>query len=190
MAITLQHIATIHTGVFARPGQEGDIAYLQVRHFDEAGNRTSRLLTDLPGNPRTEKHLLQQGDVLFAAKGAKNFAACFEENGTKTVASTSFFVIRLQNGAVLPAYLAWFLNHPQTLARLKRQAKGSAMASIPKTALAELEIPVPARAVQERILKVAALRQRERQLQEQIQNLKEKKLQYLLHHIVINETEV
>ena len=40
-------------------------------------------------------HILRQGDVLFAAKGTKNFAALYESKYHTAVASTSFFVIRV-----------------------------------------------------------------------------------------------
>jgi hypothetical protein len=55
--------------------------------------------------------MLKDGDVLFAAKGTKNFAAVFENHNEPSVASTSFFVIRPTDKKVLPQYLAWFLNN-------------------------------------------------------------------------------
>jgi type I restriction-modification system DNA methylase subunit len=75
---TLKHITTIQTGVFAKPIQKGEIVYLQAKHFDENGELSEPLYPDLNAESKIHKHLLKKGDVLFAAKGTKNFAACYE----------------------------------------------------------------------------------------------------------------
>ncbi len=180
MKIALKHISTIQTGVFAKPSQKGEIVYLQARHFDENGELAETLYPDLNSDPKIDKHLLKKGDVLFAAKGLKNFAACYENNKVPAVASTSFFVIRLNNPKVLPGYLTWFLNHPNTQTLLKGQARGSSIASISKSVLAELEIPVPDVQKQELILRIFRLHNRKRNLKQQIENLRETEIQNLL----------
>jgi len=164
----LGNIATIQTGVFAKPRGEGDVVYLQAKHFDENGNLIAKLHPDLFYSYVSIKHLLLPGDVLFAAKGAKNFAAVYEIHNVPAVASTSFFVIRLQDETVLPEYLAWFMNHPDTQAFLKANAYGTAMASISKAFLMEMEIPIPSLQIQLKILKISDLRKREKYLIQQI----------------------
>lgn len=180
METTLKNITTIQTGVFAKPIQSGEIAYLQAKHFDENGKLKGILYPDLNADSRIEKHLLKEGDVLFAAKGTKNFAAWYENDTIPAVASTSFFVIRLHDGNVLPGYLTWFLNHPSTQTLLKGQARGSAIASISKAVLSELEIPIPNIQKQELILIIFKLRNKEKNLKQQIENLREKEIQHLL----------
>jgi restriction endonuclease S subunit len=124
--------------------------------------------------------LLKKGDVLFAAKGSKNFAAWYENDKMPAVASTSFFVIRLIDNNILPGYLTWFLNHPDTQTLLKGQARGSSIASISKAVLSELEIPIPSTQKQELILRIFKLRNRERNLKQQIETLREIEIQNLL----------
>ncbi len=182
----LKHITGIQTGVFAKPFQKGEIVYLQAKHFDVNGEISGTLYPDLDYSSKLEKHLLKKGDVLFAAKGSKNFAAWYEKDKIPAVASTSFFVIRINDKNVLPGYLTWFLNHPDIQAFLKRQAKGSSIASISKAVLSELEIPIPTIQKQELILKIFKLRNRERSLKQQIENLREKEIQNLLIN-TINE---
>ena len=74
METTLGHIATIQTGIFAKPVPKGEIIYLQAKHFDENGLVNTVLHPDLKKDTLTEKHFLRHGDILFAAKGTKNFA--------------------------------------------------------------------------------------------------------------------
>ncbi len=132
---------------------------------------------DLPKKGIAEKHLLKDGDVLFAAKGTKNFAVVFEHHNEPAVASTSFFVLRPSDKNVLPAYLAWYLNsHPiQTL--LKGRAIGSSIPSISKQVLEDLEIQVPGIETQKAILQITKLRNMEKALKQQIETLREKQIQ-------------
>ena len=126
MKTLAKDITNIQTGLFAKPAGIGELVYLQSKHFDENGQLHSVLHPDLLAEGIAEKHLLKDGDVLFAAKGTKNFAAVFENHNEPSVASTSFFVIRLSDNKVLPQFLAWFLNNHSTQTLLKGQAIGSA----------------------------------------------------------------
>lgn len=177
MKNTIKNITNIQTGLFAKPLGEGDVIYLQVKHFNELGHLQSTLHGDLLSHEISPKHLLKNGDVLFAAKGAKNFATVFENHNNPAVASTSFFVIRLNIQNVLPKYLAWFLNNHSTQTLLKAQAIGTAIPSISKQVLENLEITIPSIAKQEAILHIAKLRNQEKNLKHEIEMLREKQIQ-------------
>jgi restriction endonuclease S subunit len=163
--------------LFAKPFGTGEIVYLQARHFDQNGELLATLHPDLQAEEVAEKHLLQPGDVLFAAKGTKNFAAVYEQYNPQAVASTSFFVIKLFDRNVLPHYLAWFLNSPTAQTFLKGHAIGTSLPSISKTVLEHLEIPIPEKQTQLTILKIIEMRRRETTLKHQIETLREKLIQ-------------
>jgi restriction endonuclease S subunit len=173
----LKQIAFIQTGLFAKPIAKGDIVYLQAKHFDENGNLRSSFHPDLKSDHVTTKHLLKAGDVLFAAKGTKNFAAVFENLNEQAVASTSFFVIRLVDNNILPEFIVWYLNHPSAQKILKGQAIGTSIVSISKTVLEELEIPIPDIETQKAILRIAQLHKDEKKLKHKIETLREKQIQ-------------
>lgn len=180
MNVALKHIAFIQTGVFAKPIKEGQIVYLQSKHFDENGILRSSLYPDLKAEGISEKHLLQNGDIIFAAKGTKNFAALYESKNKPAVASTSFFVIRLNEDfqdKILPEYLTWYLNKVSSQNYLKSQAVGSSIVSISKTVLDELDLSIPDLNTQKLILKITYLRNSEKKLQQQIEMLREKQIQ-------------
>jgi len=167
----LKHIATIQTGVFAKPVAKGDIAYLQPKYFDEDGKLTTNLEPDLNSVGISEKHILKRGDVLFAAKGSKNFAARFDLKDMSAAASTSFFVIRIFDKNILPEYLTWYLNHPTTMKFVKSFARGTSIASISKEVLDGLEIIIPSKERQELIYKINDLRSKERQIRMKLLSL-------------------
>ncbi len=180
MKIALKHISTIQTGIFSNTTPEGEIVYLQSKHFNENGQLHSLLHPDLKADNITEKHLLRYGDVLFAAKGAKNFATWFESKNPPSVASTSFFVIRLQedfSNKILPEFLVWLINHPTAQKFLKGKAIGTSIVSISKSVLEELEISIPDVQTQKAILKISQLHNTEKSLKQQIETLREKQIQ-------------
>ncbi|HLG41298.1 MAG TPA: restriction endonuclease subunit S [Chitinophagaceae bacterium] len=177
MKTILGHIANIQTGIFAKTVSKGDIVYLQAKHFTENGQLHSSLHPDLQADNITDKHLLRHGDVLFAAKGTKNFAAWYEGKNQPAVASTSFFVIRLTEKNILPDFLAWFINHPATQKILKGKAIGTSIVSISKSVLEELEISIPDLQTQKAILQITQLRNTEKTLMRKIETLREKQIQ-------------
>lgn len=173
----IREISSIQTGYFGKPSGKGNVVYLQSKHFNESGQLQNILYPDLEADNISEKHLLKEGDVLFAAKGTKNFAAVFENHNEPAVASTSFFVIKLTDFRILPQYLTWFLNSYETQTLLKGQAIGTSIPSISKQVLENLEISVPNIAMQEAILQITKLRNREKALKQQIEMLREKQIQ-------------
>ncbi|MCO5231943.1 MAG: restriction endonuclease subunit S [Chitinophagales bacterium] len=177
MNTLIKDITNIQTGLFAKPAGFGELVYLQSKHFDEFGQLHSILHPDLPTEGISEKHLLKDGDVLFAAKGTKNFAAVFENHNEPSVASTSFFVIRPTDNKVLPQFLAWFLNSHTTQTLLKGQAIGTSIPSISKQVLENLEIPVPDIKTQMAIVEISKLRNKEKSLKQKIEALREKQIQ-------------
>jgi restriction endonuclease S subunit len=180
----IKDIGQIRTGLFARPSGEGEIAYLQAKHFDEHGQLISAPHPDILAEDITDKHLLQTGDILFAAKGTKNFAAVFEVQQIPAVASTSFFVISLKDKKILPEYLVWVLNSHPTQVQLKGQAIGTSIASISKAVLENLEITVPAIETQKAILQITKLRNKEKSLKQEIEMLREKQIQQQIINVI------
>lgn len=190
MKTLLKDISSIQTGLFAKTAAVGDIVYLQAKHFNEDGYLKYTLDPDLKATPANEKHLLQTSDILFAAKGNKNFASLYEIHNQPCIASTSFFVIRITNSVIIPEYLVWFLNHPETQKILKAKAIGTSMASISKSVLESLQIDVPEINTQKTILQITYLRKREKELKHQLESLREQLIQRQLLNLITGKTQL
>lgn len=179
MSVKLADIADIRTGIYARPETDGEILYYQSKHFDGSGTLNYPLWPELKADETVTKHLLKPGEILFAAKGDKNFGAVF--SGTQpAVASPTFLVLNLKDESILPTFVAWYLNEPETLAFLRRNALGSAMVSVPKSLLEKLTIPIPPHAVQQKIVQAWLLSTEEHRLRLKIADLRSSLVQQLL----------
>jgi len=178
----LAHIASISSGYYQKPDPIGNVFYLHGKHFDQEGHlQQNALLTkDIQLDERTAKHLLQDKDLLFIAKGENNRACLYYEHYGKAIASSLFLVIRVQTNDLLPEYLQWLINAPSTQNKLSLFARGSHIPSISKKYLGELEVYLPPLKTQQQILQVQQHWQKEKSIHQQLLQEKEHYYQSLL----------
>jgi len=173
MQKTIQSIAVVRSGVYLKEVPEGAAHYLQVNQYDKEAHAFRFTKPTLELDAKVGKHLLQEGDIVFAAKGTSNFCAVFHEESGAVVASSSFLVIRCMNFALVsPDYLCWFLNRRDSMAYLKANAIGTSIPSISKALIENFSISIPSMRVQEMIVAIAHLQHREEQLNARILELR------------------
>lgn len=177
-------IAKIKTGVYLKPTAQGELVYLQAKHFNEEGELSSELFPDIEWQEVSENHHLKPGDVLFAAKGFKNFATVYEQRNLPAVASTSFFVISITKNHIVPEFLAWFLNDSDTQFFLKGRAKGTSIPSISKETLEALEIPIPSLDKQKMVVQIHQTRRKEKQIRAKLEIQKDQQIQILIKQAI------
>ena len=167
----ISHIAIVASGVYVGTVPEGDAKYLQVNDFNiEKDSSFATIELD----DYLQRHLLEEGDILFAAKGDYNFSVIYHAQMGASVASLSFLVIRIKDKTVVdPEYLCWFLNKKDTLYKLKNHAAGTSIQSIRKSVVEDCEIDIPLISVQKKVVEIANLQQRERLLYSQIAEQRE-----------------
>ena len=193
MKTKLGEIATITSGVYSNFGQSGNAIYLQANYFNKAGEMADYIRPNLVLNKQTEKHLLNEGDILFAAKGTKNFAVSIKNKMGPCVASSTFLVLRINEGLrkkVLSEFLVWFLNHPNNQAQLKAKAIGTDLPSISKKALEGIEIIIPEISTQENIVIISELRKKEKGLKNNIEQLRETQVQQILYDLTTEKIKL
>lgn len=165
----LSDLAVVRAGYLTREAvrndPEGTYRLLQIRDFSR--DRATINVTDmvrLTPESRSSVFPLQPGDVVFLAKGANNFAAAVSDLPAPTLAASCFFILR-PKPAILPGYLAWYLNHESTRALLTRLATtGAHMPIIRRDVLEALEIPLPPLIAQKAIAALGSLRLQEQAL--------------------------
>ena len=175
--IKLHNIAVIQTGVFAKVAPNPNALYLQQSDFD--GNGELRNTAQPTITIDNQKHLLTAGDLLLASKGNNNICVIVPEIEQKCVASPSFLVIRLHDkSAILPEFVAWYLNLPTVQNTLAAQARGTSIMSISKATLGELEIPIPPLEKQQKYIELSKLQKREQELYKAIAERRKQVLGY------------
>lgn len=187
MKALLTDLALVNSGVYAKPELNGEVYYMQARDITENHEFSDSLAPQLIADGKIDKHFLQPGDLLIAAKGKDHYAIEYKGYPSPAVASTIFIVVRLKDkGNVLPPFVRWFINLPRTQMSLAGGAQGSVVPVISKADLESLEIPVVPIEKQTTILKIDELRQQEMLLTNQIELLKSKKIEQELLNTLTN----
>jgi hypothetical protein len=170
MLLPLANLADVSSGLTlrgsdaAKAAADGNYHLLRIGDLREDGC----IQIDAPAKIKIDpnvgaKHRLRVGDVVVACKGSRATAAVFDSS-FPTVAGGQFFIIKLKTDRLLPAYLRWYLNLPETQGRLLESARGSFVQAIPIAAMREFEIELPSVQTQHLVVKLYELHGEEQQL--------------------------
>ncbi|MBI4639369.1 MAG: restriction endonuclease subunit S [Candidatus Tectomicrobia bacterium] len=140
---------TIQTGPFgsqlhASDYKESGIPVVNPTHI--ADNRI--IHKDLPriskkDYQRLSRHILRQGDILFARRGEIGRHALVTEQENEWLCGTGCFLVRIQNPDVDNAFLSLFLYYKPCQLWLESHAAGSIMPNLNTTILNAIPIVLP-----------------------------------------------
>ncbi|AOZ71390.1 hypothetical protein LPB142_17900 (plasmid) [Rhodobacter xanthinilyticus] len=169
----LADLSEIHSGYTARgrldPVLEGGVPALQLRDVGASGAELGSGLQRYDLGALSERYFVSGGEVVFRSRGEPNVAAAIRHPLPEPIAViVPLVVIRPDRDRILPEYLAWAINQPDTQRRLGLEAQGTALRMIPMPALENLEIAVPDLSTQKRVVELSALARREGQLLRQL----------------------
>ena len=174
----LTKVAWVQVGHLNRetiqPREDGTHFLLQARDVD-ASSLTYRIDTLIRFNPVASRAdcILKSGDVIFMARGARNFSVILKAIPDPVLAAACFFIIRVVNENVLPDYLCWYLNQPPVEHYLiQNSGRGVHMPVVRRSVLENIDVPIPALEVQKKIMEMQTL---EREEQELLNNLAKKR---------------
>lgn len=184
MEKTLGSIADLQFGLYEKPVESGDVAYLQVKDFD-INNQFSNLSNAyLNVDEKTFKHLLKDGDIIFVAKGFRNFAWTYKESFGPSIASSIFFVIKVDKSEILPEYLCMLFNSDSYQKLFQQLGAGSSIPSIRKSELEAVKIFVPSIEIQEKAININNLSLMELQLTSRIISEKQKYYNSIINKLI------
>lgn len=169
----LSALAEIRFGVHSQILPQGTTAYLQARHFSPFGERTGSIGSYISEEVKLNTHLLKNGDVLMAGKGAKNFAWTYRNHFGPAVASTLFYVISVDQSIIYPEYLTTIINLPFNQSYFQKLSSSSSVASLRKKELAEFNVPILPMKEQKAIAEFAELHLKEMSIANKLIALKQ-----------------
>ena len=148
MNIMLSDIAEIKAGHPFRgkiPEDKGGEAFaIQIRDINEDGDIEWNKLVRTSITGRKLPDWLVKGDVLFAARGQRNVAACIGEINQPTVCAPHYFLIQVNSdNVILPEFLAWQINQQPAQRYFLQSAEGSLQVSIRRAVLESLPLTIP-----------------------------------------------
>ena len=125
--------------------ENGDVNVVQVRDTEATGEINQYTMVETVLNTKKKPDWLQNGDVLFVAKGARHYSVLVEQVLEHTVCSPHFFMMRLKpefKDVIAPDFLCWQLNQQPAQRYFKATAEGSMYLSIRRQVLENVPIKV------------------------------------------------
>ena len=168
--VKLKKIAKIQSGYISRgrivPREDGKSLLMQAKDVsaDHLSYRTDALVRFMP-TLSGKDWFLKPGDILFMARGTRNFSVLVDKLPDSVLAAACFFVVRISNFEILPEYLCWYLNQLPVVEYLKRfSGRGVHMPVVRRAVLESIDIPLPPIETQKRVSEINKLLQKEQGL--------------------------
>ena len=166
----LNEIAKIQSGYISRgridPREDGICLLMQAKDVsaDHLSYRTDALVRFMP-TLSGKDWFLKPDDILFMARGARNFSILIDKLPDSVMAAACFFVVRISNSEILPEYLCWYLNQLPVAEYLKRfSGRGVHMPVVKRGVLESIDIPLPPIKTQTQVSEINKLLQKEQGL--------------------------
>ncbi|MHB1155863.1 MAG: restriction endonuclease subunit S [Phycisphaerales bacterium] len=190
--VELRDVARVQPGYLSRTSvrsvASGTHRLLQARDVSpQYGLRLDAVVRFKPErNP--DLYRVSRGDILLTARGQDHRACWVGMDLSDVLASSVFYIIRPREG-VLPGYLAWWLNQPDTQAALESASRGTGIGYIARPLMEHLPVVVPPLDVQQRIAEAMTLWQRQRSIQAILDQKREQLIQATCRQAVGLEKE-
>lgn len=165
----LAELCEIHSGYTARgrlePVPEGGVPALQLRDVGAEGEVPGPTFQRYDLGDLSDRYFVRGGEVVFRSRGEPNTAAALGCALAEPAAViVPLVIMRPNRERIIPEYLAWAVNQPDSQRRLSAEAQGTSLRMIPMSVLERLEIAVPDIPTQRRIIEFSSLARREGRL--------------------------
>ena len=179
--VKLQDLVSIRSGMVVPKTANNDenlltdafVRMIGTSDFDEDLILRNNLEPNVLYKDSIAKNYLQHNEILFNAKGKRFFASLFTGQYENTIASAVFLILSLSSDEVIPQYLVWFLNHPETLKIYKSKQSTQVMPAITKQELGDLGIIIPDFDTQNKIVEIDQLKRDRVRVQKELMQLHE-----------------
>ena len=142
--------------------------------------------TELGGKKRPD--WLLNGDVLFAARGSRNYAVLIDQVTGKVVSSPHFYILRVNEKTLLPEFLVWQLNQKLLQNYFDRAAEGSVTKSVRRSILESAAITIPPLDKQKQILGLYKTLLKEKKLCAELSRNADKLMNSVARELVADKT--
>lgn len=190
----LKHLVDVQSGHPFRGSvpevEDGNGYALQMRDLNPDGSVAWPNLVRTLVEGRREPDWLVPGDVVFVARGQRNYAVCLSEVPLPTVCSQNFFLLRCKTPTLSPEFLAWQINSAPCQRYLAKNAEGTDQLGIRRPVLESLQIAVPELETQLRIVSLHQQALAERRVLENLIRNREQQLDALAFGLFSDKSNI
>ncbi len=186
----ITNITAGHTfrGKIPEVKKSGVIA-IQMKNLSIVDGIDWRSCIETEVNSKRGLKYLNEGDILFTARGGNNFAVTIDKipDNKRVVAAPQFHVLSNINKAVIPEYLAWLLNRTPCQRYFQREAAGSLTKSLRIKTMEETQIIIPSLQTQKSIINLAKTLKQEQHILKQLIHNGEKTMNAIANDLFVSD---
>ncbi len=142
--------------------------------------------TELSGKKQPD--WLMKDDILFAARGSRNYAVLIDRVIGEVVSAPQFYILRVKELALLPEFLVWQLNQMPLQNYFDRAAEGSVTKSVRRSILESAAITIPPLDKQKQILGLYKTLLKEKRLCAELSRNADKLMNSVARELVADKT--
>lgn len=143
---------------------DGNGKVIQIKNVDEDGKITWDKLITSSIQSRFDINWLRANDIIIPNRGRKLVSAYLEQEPLGVVVTPHFYIIRVVDNRIDPAFLSWQLNQRVAQRYFEMSAEGSLQVSLRKAVVEDIQLTIPPLDVQKTIVKLNDTIQKEKAL--------------------------
>ena len=191
MIVGLKEIAEIQMGYSFRSKllgqQDSNVAVIQMKDLTEANTVDTSSLIKIYLDKSDERHLIKKSDLVFRSRGQNSTAAIMDKELQNVVLAAPLLKIRINTKVILPEYLLWVVNNPESQCWFSKRREGTHGGMINKKVLEEFEVLIPTLETQKDLLEISNLMMDEEQIMDRLSVLRKHYNSHLLLTIAKGE---
>jgi len=132
---------------------DGSMSVIQAKDVVDDIYLPTAKLTKIDPLEYQSKALIQTNDIVISSRGSFT-ANVVKKNNKNIIASSSVYVLRLQDKNISPEYLAIYLNSSLGQKQIQEKITGSAIKTILRKDLEDLKIPIQDKNMEQKIIEL------------------------------------
>ena len=125
--------------------------------------------------------MIEKNDIVISSRGSFR-ASIIKDDTANMIASSSVYVLRIEDKNILPEYLAIYLNTVEGQKKIKEKMTGSVIKTILRKDLENIKIPIPAKEIQNIIISIY----KNNQAQQKLLNRKKLLINQIIERSIAN----
>lgn len=163
---------------------DGTLKVIQMKDLGSDNRVDCESVQKIDMNAIDDKHLVQNGDLIFRSRGVTNTAAILDKEPQSAIVAAPLLRIRVDENKILPEYLCWFINQKASQLFLKMRQEGTHGGMISRQTLENLPIDIPSLESQQKIVDIINLQTRRQNLEKKRIDKQEQKINALLLKLI------
>ena len=163
----IRDIASVIAGYTFRTAlkshKNGLMAVVQAKDILDNIFITKNSLTKIDLQEYQTRAIIQESDIVISSRGSFR-ASIIKGDAKNIIASSSVYVLRIENQDIFPEYLAIYLNTIEGQKKIKEKMTGSVIKTILRRDLENIEIPIPDKKMQDIVINLFQNKQAQQKL--------------------------